>query len=219
MLFIFVNVVTLIVAPSMHTMGLWAQRSDTALFHIGSDMVWDAPDEAIQRIRDQCASAVNQRACFISIMKNSGASLQAIAFTRQFKKGVGYLKSFNRQGPVDIAKIVCPLIPNSNEATFLVNGKPSMIDVSELTYLSRIDIRKDKLYSTLKKKDKDIRIWPDDTIEPVVQPGINDRTEVEIKFPLKSCPTCQILGYAVVVYDFDHTGRFLGVRLIDLVEQ
>jgi len=183
---------------------------------VGPEMVWDAPDEAIERARGECARPAGRRRCFVSVMRRAGASAAAVAFSTRLKAGVGYLKSFDRQGPVDVAKVVYPFRARPNESTVLVNGSPDMIDVGDPAYLNRVDLRRHKLYRDAARKGRGVRMWADEPGEVVVQPGAEDRTEVEVTFPLKSCRACEAVAHAVVTYEFEHTGRFVGVRLADL---
>lgn len=156
--------------------------------------------------------------CFIKGMGKSGASPQAVAFTR--RNDGAYLRDFRHVGPVNIAYVTNPFRANENDSVFLVNGKPATIDVDNQQLLNQTDLTKNSTYASLAKKYPQISLWPGDrsgTDTPTVKdlPGGGRRFAVSYRLQ-NFCHACEVVGSAQFGFDFDQTGKFLGTKLLQV---
>ena len=85
---------------------------------IGRSAVFNPPQVVWGRMQEECQGP-NSVECVASIMKQAGASPQAIAFARMLK-GDGYMDSFREMGGVDLTTAFFPFRANTNGGTFLV---------------------------------------------------------------------------------------------------
>ncbi|MEK6406989.1 MAG: hypothetical protein AABN34_08510 [Acidobacteriota bacterium] len=99
---------------------------------IGPEAVWK---KALpQRVSEKmllCVRDDPQFDCIATVMRQAGASRQAIAVMRLLK-GEGWMFSFKEMGRVDLAEAVYPFRANTNEGVLLVDGTPQVIDVDDL---------------------------------------------------------------------------------------
>ena len=71
---------------------------------VGPDALWQPGMQTMQTIREECNSSANFGECFASGMQKSGASPQAVAFTKRLGD-TGYLRDFRETGRVDVAYV------------------------------------------------------------------------------------------------------------------
>jgi hypothetical protein len=119
--------------------------------------IWQPSSDTIDAMRNQCEK--NQYPdfdeCLVSKMGNLGASLKAVAVTRyllHLKYPFCFVSSFKQMGHVDIAEADCPFMANTMGFTFLVSEIPSIVQVGDSKYLSKINLANHPLYSTIRQK-------------------------------------------------------------------
>lgn len=168
----------------------------------------------------KCSSFLDrevEKKCVVAEMRKLGVTDQAVSFTN-LTKGEAYMTHFRELGKVDIAQI-CQFVYNSPELCdreILVNGLPVMVDPYD--YVFDIDIRDQPEYSSLARK------FPEVTISPMYG-FLVDRSLPKggqrfiFKFRLvNGCRACDTAGSALVGFDFDQRGQFIGTKLIGLKE-
>jgi hypothetical protein len=188
---------------------------------IGSEALWQPGMSTMQSIRDECAKAAQFNECFYSMMQKSGASPQAVAFTKLTEQ-MGYMRDFLQAGHVDVAFVNFPFRANENQGAYLVNGAPSMIDIDDQRLLSPEELKKNSTYAALAKQYSDVTIWPGnrngtDYLEVKSLP--DGGQEFIAEYILRNgCHACATIGTARFAFDFDSTGKFLGTKLVNVTK-
>jgi hypothetical protein len=158
--------------------------------------------------------------CFVSVMKGSGASSQALAFSRLIDN-TGYMRDFREMGKIDVAYVTYPFRANENEGFCLVNGTPLLIDVDDLKALPRDDLEKDARYLKIVKKYPRADLFPGErfrTIFPESSSLPGGGQHFTIIYWLKDgCRACERIGLALYAFDFDSSGKFLGRKFLKVV--
>lgn len=190
-----------------------ANQSDDEL---GRSAVFNPPQVVWGRMQEECRGP-SLTECVVSIMRQAGASAQAIKFTRMIE-GDGYMDSFREMGKVDLATAFFPFRANTNGATFLVNGSPSLISLEELDRWGKIDIQTDPLYPAIARRFPEVMLWggQPDFVSMQRLPSGGQRF-VFAYVLLNGCHACDIAGYAQVGFDFDVKGNLSGAKLLRLV--
>jgi len=185
---------------------------------ISPEAVWHSGGSFRERVIERCSPLGGQDfgECFIAVMKDSGASPSAIAFTK-LTGNTGYLRNFRETGVVDIAYVHYPFRANENYGCFLVNGDPPVIDVDAYDIVQKIELKKNKQYAEIFFAFPEASIWPGDRfgdycVQPDAQKGIQ-RFIVSYRI-LNNCHACELLGSAKVAFDFDSAGKFLDTELL-----
>src|SRR3954471_2287657 len=80
---------------------------------------WQPDVKVFQSMATQCMNSPNQDECKAKAMQQAGASAQAIAFSRLTGYD-GFMRSYRKIGPVDMAYVTFPLRANENEGVLLV---------------------------------------------------------------------------------------------------
>ncbi|MBA4396564.1 MAG: hypothetical protein C0394_04165 [Syntrophus sp. (in: bacteria)] len=183
----------------------------------GPEACWSPEATIMGKIRAACAPLAGTafEACFIDGMQKSGASPQAVAFTKSIGN-LGYMQALRKLGPVDIALVVYPFRANENQGFLLINGNPPQIDVDDLSLLSPEGLKKDPRYNRLKRKYPALMLWPGDRSDrdyplPETRPDGGQRFTVRYRL-LNGCHACELAGYAGYAFEFDKTGQFLGTK-------
>jgi hypothetical protein len=110
---------------------------------VGASSVWQLPEQFMTGAHAACdkSAPAGFGQCVIEQMGKAGASADAVSFTRELYKqsggDVGITTGFQGVGPVDFAWITYPLRANTNYGLLLVNGKPPIVNVENLTLLDR----------------------------------------------------------------------------------
>lgn len=187
---------------------------------IGPEAVWNSDEQSQKKLHEECGSLAGPvDRCFISFMEKSGATPQAVAFTKLTDMR-GYLRGFRKTGAVDIAYVAYPFRANENYGYLLVNGDPAMVDVDNLNALPKEQLESNKAYVKLAAKYQDIAIWPGDrfTTERPTMEGLPDggqRFVVEYRLT-NFCHACEVIGKARFGFDFDPKGKFLGIKALQV---
>jgi uncharacterized protein YecT (DUF1311 family) len=183
--------------------------------HFGPTAIWNPPDIVRQRIQSDCMPAQGPAAlttCVTGIMQETGASADAIRFTRLLR-GEGYMTDFRQAGNLGIATTFYPFRANDNDSVCIVNGSPALVDPDQLS--ANIDIRNDALYPSLAAKYPQVMSWPHAAFKEA-RATANGEQLVFGMVLLNGCHACEVAGAATVALDFDGLGRLLGTRLLGL---
>ncbi len=191
---------------------------------VGPATVWQPSIKVMDSIRQECANFSGQvfEECVVSAMAKSGASPEAVAFTKS-SGNLAYIRNFQETGRVDIAYVEYPFRANENQGILLVNGFPQIIDVDNLNALPRGELQRDPLYVHLVREFPDISIWSGDRsggkdilIETLS--GGGQRFILSYRL-LDGCHACELLGYAKFAFQFDGLGNFTGIKLMGVESQ
>jgi hypothetical protein len=174
----------------------------------GPETVWDL-DGHLEEFHN--CNYQNSIDCVITLMKNSGASPQAIAFTK-LMQGEAFMSSFTEFGIVDLAEITYPTRANSNIEYILINGNPQIVFVEDVY---KVDITHDPNYPPLHNQYPNLRIEGGVNIFKNMEQNSTgvERFIFECKL-VDGCHACQIDKYAYISFDFDSTGQFEGMKLL-----
>lgn len=186
---------------------------------IGPEDVWDPGASQLQALRDGCGAGdpAKLKSCWIAAMKKGGASKGAVDFAAQLQDP-GSLRDYKEGGAAGIAYVVYPYRANENNAVYLVNGKPDLIDVDNQSQLPVGEMQKDPVYADMAKRSPGVSLWPGDRFtagHPAVQlqAGGGVRFLVDYRL-LDGCHACEQLGTAYFAFDFDGGGKFAGVSFV-----
>jgi hypothetical protein len=195
---------------------------------VGSSAVWSPENEDLAEIAQSCnaepATAYNK--CFIDQMGNY-ASTEAVAFS-EFLSGqtparAGYLSGLREAGPVDLGLVTYPNSKELSRGWVLVNGAPAIVDVDNLKLLPQSSMESDPQFSVLRMKYPQLQVSVvnddrnTDTMPEMQALGDGSQRFV-IKYSLKEpCSACQAVAHASFGFDFDPTGKFMGVKFIKVV--
>jgi hypothetical protein len=181
--------------------------------------IWAPGVPVLQDIRDHCGKTPNEpfADCFYSMMQKSGASPEALAFTRQ-TGNAGYLRDFQDLGPVGVAFVQFPSRANENQGAFIVNGTPAMIDIDQQSLLAQDELQKNLTFATIAERTPQVAVWPGDrngTSYVVIKRLPLGGVRVTVPYTLRNgCRACDALGSAVFAFDFERSGRYLGTKLL-----
>ncbi|MGC1384233.1 MAG: protease inhibitor I42 family protein [Candidatus Acidiferrales bacterium] len=186
--------------------------------------VWHPAPGAVDAVRKQCGAGnvTDMESCFLAAMKQQGAPNTAIAFARSMAdRGQIYLKAFRRTGKVSIGYFEYVFRANETEGVALVNGSPSPIDVDDPKFLTHEMLAANSVYQQIAGKYPNVSSWPGDRTSPST-PEVRDRDsggqQVLVRYLLKDgCHACANLGSARVAFNFDTSGKFVGVRLMNVI--
>jgi len=144
-----------------------------------------------------------------------GASTSAIQFTKAVEPvGTGYLESFKEKGLVDLGSTTY-LRANTNTEYVMLNGSPSIVH-TEVDTVKGID--KDPLYKSAIKKYKDLLFWGSSAEFKNIS---QDKTGIHYLFSypmLNGCHACENPYNALVQFNFNKQGKFLGNKFVKLVK-
>jgi hypothetical protein len=187
---------------------------------VGPQAVWELPSHLFGSFTN-CGEDLE---CLMSVMKQGGASPQAMAFTRMMKDNC-YLEKFKKMGRVDLAYVFYPGRANTNWAYFLVNGSPPMISTEEVHLTTQgqgkfsLNITKDPLYASLSQRYRRLGLWPPAVFQQM-QPLPDGGQRFIFAYALIDGPHAgKVAGSALVAFDFDGQGRFLQTRLVRLTQE
>ncbi len=153
----------------------------------------------------------NSMDCVIALMKSSGASSQAIEFTRNLQ-GIAFMSSFKEYGVVDLAEITYPPRANNNVEYILVNGNPQIVYVED-GY--KVDITHDTNYPALKQKYPNIWIEGGENSFIKMESSSQGGQRFIFSFALvDGCHACQTDKSAYIAFNFDGTGQFESMKLM-----
>ena len=169
---------------------------------VGPEAVWNPPRDVFLMIGRECGG--KSAGCLPGLMDQSGASTQAIEFSRSLH-GEGYLEAFRTMGRVDLGTIAYPFRANDNEVPALINGKPPVVDVQSSA--ASLVLAGDPYYDAILRKHPHAG-WLGDTPTfkkmETLPPG---GQRFVFSFALQDgCHACAILGKTWFAMDFDGSG-------------
>lgn len=196
-----------------------SEKPQSHFTRIDSSVVWNAPADFMTVFHSTCDSLEGAafQDCFLKVMKEMGASEEAIRFTR-LTDTTGYVRRFADAGTVGIAYVFYPFRANENFGVTLVNGKPGMIDVDDFSYVDLPALKKDSTYLRILDSFPDAAVWPGDRYrfdrpKCVSLPDGGQRFIVQ--YLLKNaCHACENIGIVDFAFDFDSHGNFIGTKLV-----
>lgn len=186
-----------------------------------SSAVWYAPAHFRKELDSRCDTLSGNafQNCFLELMKEMGATSEAIRFT-ELTDTTGYMRRLVRAGSVDIAYVCYPFRANENFGVTLVNGRPGMIDVDDFQYVDLTLLKKDSTYLDIVNEFPDAAVWPGDRYlfnQPACEPLPGGGQRFAVEYMLKNgCHSCANLAAVKFAFDFDRTGNFIGTRLISV---
>jgi hypothetical protein len=186
--------------------------------HMEPAVVWDPSPRILSAIREKCGKSPGSvDGCFLSEMQQSGASPQAVAFSKSFSEnGTAYVRAFRKVGLVDIAYIEYAFRANELDGVLLVNGEPSSINVDGEKFVSKENFLKNPTYSALAKKYPQISIWPGDryhTSKPLAKHLESGGVSLAVDYILRDgCHACAQIGTVTLTFAFDDHGKFSGAQ-------
>jgi predicted secreted protein len=183
---------------------------------ITKETVWSPDKQTAQAVRLRCADFGGRQLeeCFAEGMRSSGASPEAVSFTRFFGDGV-YVRRFKEAGRVDVAYVFRPFRATENYGILLVNGEPPIIDADDIALLPKEGLEQDKTYAAIKKAFPKVTIWPGDrsATYPSIESLAYGGQSFSVPYALRNfCHACEVLGTASFSFDFDKEGKFTGMR-------
>lgn len=183
---------------------------------IDSSAIWKPGETSVDDMRNSCVQGED---CFVSKMVSAGAPAAAVDFTKYLLKNdypFCYMSSFREMGKVDMALVDCPFMANTMGFTLLVNGNPQVLLPGDAKYLKKIDIKKDPLYKSIRKKYPRAGLWMEGDFVKLTKTLEGGQRFIWEHKLLNGCRACDVAGSATVSYDFDPGGKFIGVKLIRL---
>lgn len=197
--------------------------AENARPRVGAGAVWKAGPHFMDKVHASCGSLSYPQLgeCLVLVMKQEGASPEAVRFT-QSMDNEAWLRSFRETGGVDIAYVTYPFRANENQGVLLVNGDPARIDVDGPGMPNGDDLKTDLVYQGLERKYPAVSFWPGDrfgTDTPAAEPLAGAGSRFHVGYLLRNgCHACEEIGSAVFAFDFDATGQFLGSRLMTVTD-
>jgi hypothetical protein len=181
--------------------------------------IWLPDAGFMQRFHQQCDGHAGKAfdACFAAAMAKAGASPAALDFTRRLDNEA-YLQALDEYGgPVALAHVFYPFRANENDAWFLVNSTPPLIDVDDRRYLALPALRSSAAYGEIRQRYPNVSFWPGGRGVAAPKVFLGGR-EFVIGYLLRDqCHACAIVGRVRFAFDFDAAGKFLGARLISVI--
>jgi hypothetical protein len=186
---------------------------------VTSTAVWHPDAGFMQRFQSRCdgrrGTAFDD--CFADAMANSGASKAALDFTRRLDNQA-YLQALEPTGgPVAVAHVFYPFRANENDAWFLVNGTPPLIDVDDQhNNLPLAEMRSSAAFAEIHQHYPNVTFWPGDRGRSGPEMS-SDGRQIVVDYLLRDlCHACAIVGRVRYGFDFSANGRFLGARLVSI---
>ncbi len=176
----------------------------------------------IRTIINNCASlsGIQFGNCFANGMQQSGASPQAIAFTRKINND-GFMRDFRQEGKVSVAYVYFPFRANENQGAYLVNGTPALIDIDNQQLLAKTALLKNPTYQNLSRKYPNITMFTGDrggTNFLTVEKQAGGGQRFIVPYSLRNqCHACTLVGTINYAFDFNNNGKFLGTRLVSVI--
>jgi len=181
--------------------------------------IWHPDAGFMQRFHKQCdgRSGAAFDACFAAAMAKAGASQAALDLTRRLDNEA-YLQALDEYGgPVALAHVFFPFRANENDAWFLVNGTPALIDVDDRRYLALAAMRSSAAYGEIRQRYPNVDFRPGDRGAPAPKVSWGGR-EFVIGYLLRDqCHACAIVGRVRFGFAFGAGGKFLRTRLISVI--
>jgi hypothetical protein len=189
-------------------------------YRIGPDAVWKDSEQFTAKIASECGPAgiPESQKCLIATLEREHATAAA-AFARRIN-GDGYMWSFRKVGPVDIAYVSYPFRANENNGILLVNGDPALIDVDDFEAFPKKDLENDPVYRKLVHTFPEATLFTGDRFSTEIPPVESQRgggKSFIVPYRLNNiCRACRRLALVRFGFDFDAEGKFLRIRYVGL---
>ena len=185
--------------------------------------VWSPDDDDLADIVQACQPEADYNRCFVDQMGDFAPS-EAISFSQslleQTPSRAGYLKGLREAGPVDLGTVAYPSAGSFTQGWVLVNGTPAIVNVDDFSLLPQSALENDPQFKALRLKYPRLRLSVEDDqrktdmMPEVLQLGQGSQRFV-IDYALKEpCLTCPVIAHSSFGFDFDPTGKLLGVKYI-----
>jgi hypothetical protein len=189
---------------------------------------WKMPADFVANAHRACDAGASGgfANCFTGQMAKSGASDDAVSFTRTLFRGnggdVGILTGFQAVGPVDLGWVTYPLRANTNYGLLLLNGKPKIVNAEDMKHLDHKGLEQSFQFQDVKKQFPRVDVWPGDRdgkTWPTSQTGPDGGLQFTIGYPLiNGCHACAHEGTAIFSWNFDAKGKFKGTQFIGMTQ-
>jgi hypothetical protein len=180
--------------------------------------VWHQPAGFLSRFHARCEgrSGAGFDDCFAAEMAKASASQAALEFTRRLGNEA-YLEALApTRGPVAIAHVFYPFRANENDAWFLVDGDPPLIDVDDQRNLSLAQMRSSAAYAEIRRHYPNVALWPAERGAAGPEVAQSGR-EIGVGYLLRDlCHACAIIGRVRYAFDFAADGKFRGTHLLSV---
>ena len=189
---------------------------------VGPEAVWHPSDKDIKSVFTECGSRHEGDfgTCFVAFMQRHGASPEVVAFTK-LVDDTGYLRAFRKVGPVDIAYVAYPFRANTNYGYLLVNGQPPVVNVDDLAPV-RDALARSSSYRKLVARFPKAAVWPGDRFSkrfPVTERLKDGSYRFIVGYYVTDfCHACRVLARVRCSFDFDGSGKFLGVKVVGIAK-
>jgi hypothetical protein len=193
---------------------------------IGADAVWSEPTN-VDVAKCYSGDIDTQRPvrCLLDMMRNAYASPEAMEFTQQFAAmpggDVGYISTLRNYGRESIATVELPLMRDTNahsdSTDIIVNGQPDIVitdDVSERTPA----LAQSAVWLHLKSRHPNINVWEGSSFKKSA-PRTGHGERFIFAYPLGESHAEAGRWNALIAYDFDPQGNYLGRKLVGISGQ
>jgi predicted secreted protein len=181
--------------------------------------VWRPSKTILASIRTTCGAGnpADLESCFLTQMKNQGASNDAIAFSQSMSStGQLYLNFFRKTGRVSVGYFTYVFRANDLNGVVLLNGSPSPINVDDPQYLTAATLAQNPVFQQLTTQHPNLMSFPSDrtnTIYPEIRDQSAGGQQALVRYLLKDCHACATVATARVAFNFDASGKFTGAVL------
>jgi hypothetical protein len=191
---------------------------------VGPAAIWSPDGDDLSDIAQSCNAEQNYGKCFLDQMENF-ASSEAVEFSQslleQTPSRAGYLKDLREAGAVDLGLVAYPQAGGPSQGWVLLNGMPAIINVDDLSRLPQSAMEKDPQFHALRKIYPGIKLSVDagerkEGAMPEVRGLDNGGQRFVVGYSLDACSTCTAIAHASFGFDFDATGKFLGIRFLQV---
>lgn len=198
-----------------------AFASDLTSERVDARAIWVVPHSVNP---DKCegndSDLRHQVACVARLMNQSGASRQAVDFTRRLAaqtKNIGYLSKLRSFGPLALGTVEWPFMQNTNahsdSGDYILNGNPEFISGTAGCADNDPSFLSSPAFQRLKHRHPNISTWEGTSF--VSESALADGGASFVF----SCPLGEFHAEAgrwnaLIALDFDASGKFLGHKLI-----
>lgn len=189
--------------------GIFYFQNNSSL--IKSSAVWSPTNTDWMKKWYECKDTV----CSSDIMKQNGASSEAINFTKLLSENLGYLSKFQEMGKVDLGTVFFPKRANTNEITYFLNGTPSLLStdiIKDDNNKVMEEVKHDPLYKEMLDKYPNIELWG-------LAPEFIEKKSNEYIFKYEfndDCHACVTEYSAIIGFNFNYWGKFLNIKFINI---
>ena len=193
---------------------------------VSPSAIWTPDDDDLADIVQACQSESNYGKCFVDQMENFAPS-EAVSFSQslmqQTPSRAGYLKDLHEAGSVDLGIVAYPGTAGFTQGWVLVNGTPAIVNVDDLKLLPRAAMENDPQFKALETKYPRLQLSVEEDhrkadVLPQILPLGGGSQRFLIDYALKEpCQPCRAVAQATFGFDFDPTGKFLGVKFLKVL--